>query len=432
MLPSNTLTWLLLGLGFALPAYASQAGDPSAPLALMLALILVAAKLAGHVANRFGQPAVLGELLAGVVLGNVGLPVLTQLKADPSIDMLARLGVLLLLFEVGLESTVRQMLRVGWAALRVAVLGVIAPFFLGFLAAAWLLPDSSFHTHLFVGATLTATSVGITARVLQDLGKSQTDEARIILGAAVIDDVLGLILLAVVAASIAAAAGGAQTSAFDILAISAKAGAFLFGAIAAGVLLAPRLFRVASRLRGTGTLLATGLALCFGLAWAADAVGLAPIVGAFAAGLILEDAHYAEFHARGERGLGEMVNPVANMLVPVFFVLMGMRTDLRAFLQPGVISLAGVLIVCAVVGKQACALAVRGVDRLSVGVGMIPRGEVGLIFANIGLSLKIGGAPVVSPATYAALVAVVVSTTLVTPPLLKWSLARRRSPPPST
>ena len=221
-------------------------GDPVAPVALGLAVILVAAKLGGELATRLRQPAVLGELLAGLVLGNlvlVGIGVFEPLKTDHYIDLLARLGVLLLLFEVGLESTVGQMLKVGWSSLLVAVLGVITPFALGWLASSWLLPAHSAYVHAFIGATLTATSVGITARVLQDLGRAQTTEARIILGAAVIDDVLGLLILAVVAGIIAAADSGGSLSYASIGWTLVKAALFLVGALVLGVWLSPAALR---------------------------------------------------------------------------------------------------------------------------------------------------------------------------------------------
>jgi Kef-type K+ transport system membrane component KefB len=174
-------------------------------------------------------------------------------------------------------------------------------------------------------------------------------------------------------------------------------------------------------------LLALGLAFCFLLSWLSSVIGLAPIVGAFAAGLILEEAHYRDFVSRGEHGLEELVRPISSFLVPVFFVLMGMRTDLRAFAGAGVLALAAALTVVAIIGKQVCAGGVleKGVDRLSVGIGMIPRGEVGLIFANIGLALTVGGHPVVSKESFSAVVVMVIVTTMATPPLLKWSLGRR-------
>jgi Kef-type K+ transport system membrane component KefB len=430
------MRWLLFvavaALGAA-PVMASDGAahhDPVAPVALALVVILVAAKLGGDLAMRLGQPAVLGELVFGVVLGNLGLVGVDGLRWLPSdlhLDMLARIGVLILLFEVGLESTVGQMLKVGWTALRVAILGVAAPFALGWGVGAWLLPDQTVYVHAFLGATLCATSVGITARVLKDLGRSQSDEARVILGAAVIDDVLGLVVLAVVTGVIAAADRGGALSIGEVAWTVSKATGFLVGALVVGVWLSPRLFSLAAKLRARGVLLALGLALCFFLSWLADAIGLAPIVGAFAAGLVLEDLHYRRFVERGEPGLEELVHPVSAFLVPVFFVLMGMRTDLRSFLEPGVLGLAAALSVAAVIGKQACSLGVAGggVDRLTVGLGMIPRGEVGLIFANIGIALTLGGKPVIDRATFSAVVVMVIVTTMVTPPALKWSLARR-------
>jgi len=168
--------------------------------------MLVTAKLGGHLASRLRQPPVLGELLAGLVLGNlwaIGYSDLDRLKTDVGVDILARLGVILLLFQVGIESTVGQMLKVGVSSVSVATIGVVGPFILGWAVGAWLLPDESAYAHAFLGAALTATSVGITARVLKDLGRSQTNEARIILGAAIIDDVQGLVILAVLTGMIA-------------------------------------------------------------------------------------------------------------------------------------------------------------------------------------------------------------------------------------
>jgi Kef-type K+ transport system membrane component KefB len=192
--------------------------------------------------------------------------------------------------------------------------------------------------------------------------------------------------------------------------------------------MSPRIFALASRLKSPGALLAAGLSFCFLLAWLSSRVGLAPIVGAFAAGLILEDLHYRDFTDRGEHSLQALVEPIASFLVPIFFVLMGVRTDLRAFWQPGVVMLAAGLTVAAIVGKQLCSLGVIGkeFDRLSIGIGMIPRGEVGLIFANIGLTLLIAGTPVVSSSVFAAVVVMVIVTTIITPPMLSWSFSRKR------
>ena len=404
-------------------------GDPVAPIVVTLALILVAAKLGGELANRLGQPSVLGELVAGVLLGNlvlVGFGGFEVIKQDGTIDMLARLGVILLLFEVGLESTVAQMLKVGLSSLLVATLGVIAPFLLGWGASAWLMPEGSIYLHAFIGATLCATSVGITARVFADLDRVQTDEARVILGAAVIDDVMGLVILSAVTGIIVAADRGQAFTTMTIVSPLVKAIVFLGGSLTLGLALSPRIFALAARFRVPGVLLTVGLAFCFVLSWIANAIELAPIVGAFAAGLILEKAHYRDFVDRGEHPLEDLVHPISSFLGPVFFMLMGMRTDLHAFAQPGVLGLAAALTVAAIVGKQACSLGAigKGVDRLTVGIGMIPRGEVGLIFANIGLGLSVQGERIVDVATFSAIVVMVMVTTMVAPPALKWRLTR--------
>jgi len=264
--------------------------------------------------------------------------------------------------------------------------------------------------------------------VLQDLDKSKTPEARVILGAAVIDDVFGLVILAVLSGLIMAAQAGAPVAYGTVGLIVAKAVLYLGGALALGVLLSPRLFGLASRLNGRGVLLATALIFCFSLSYLASLIGLAAIVGAYAAGLILEDVHYRPFTERGERPLGELLQPIGAFLVPLFFVLMGMRVDLTAFARTEILGLAALLTVAAIIGKQACALGALGstLDRLTIGLGMIPRGEVGLIFANIGLGLTIQGAPVIDRNTYSAVVIMVIVTTLVTPPALRWSLRRNR------
>jgi Kef-type K+ transport system membrane component KefB len=411
--------------------------DALSILPVAIASILVAAKLGGDAAERLKQPAVLGELLFGVALGNlelVGFGWFREVASDVTIQGLASLGAILLLFEVGLESTVDDMRRVGGRATLVATLGVIAPWILGVGVARVMLPDRGFEVGMFLGAALTATSVGITARVLRDLGRSQTREARIILGAAVIDDVMGLVILAAVTSMVRAADAGGSLSMGSLGFILLKAVGFLAAALWLGQALAPRLFHGASRLRGQGVLLATALAFCFGLAWTASSLGLAGIVGAYAAGLVLDRVHYQDFTNRGERHVEDLLKPLTQVLVPVFFVVMGMQVELRALAQPGIPALAALLIVAAVLGKQACSLgALRGrLDALSIGIGMIPRGEVGLIFASLGLTLTIGGKPVVDPSLYAALVAMVLVTTLLTPPLLAWSMRRRGPALPAT
>ena len=226
----------------ALPAFAAEPGEGGhgsvSTVIISLAIILMAAKLGGHLAVRIEQPPVLGELLAGVILGNltlVGYFGLDYLKTSSSIEMLAEIGVIVLLFQVGLESTVGQMLKVGLSAFLVGTFGVIGPFVLGWGVGAWLLPEESVYAHIFLGATLTATSVGITARVLKDLGRSQSNESRIILGAAVIDDVPGFIILAVVTGIIAAANVGATMSYAAVGFVILKATMFLVGSFVIGV-----------------------------------------------------------------------------------------------------------------------------------------------------------------------------------------------------
>ena len=413
------------------PLLMGSLADPSAKVVIAVAIIYVTALLAGELAVRVGQPAVLGELIGGVLLGNlhlVGVGALEFIKTEPGVALLAQLGVLILLFEVGLESTVHQMMKVGLTSLVVAVLGVIAPFALGWAVGAWLLPHEGTLVHAFLGATLSATSVGITARVLKDLQRAGTTEARIILGAAVVDDVLGLVILAVVSEVIVAAGAGRTPSYASTGLIVVKAAVFMFGAIAIGGWLAPRALRWSSRLRTRGAALAVSLALCFVTAWAAYLIGLAPIVGAFAAGLVVEGQHYEAFTARGEHPIEAQLHPIVQALVPVFFVLMGMHTDLASFARTGVLGLAAALTAAAIIGKQACSLGVwgAGLNRLAIGVGMVPRGEVGLIFASIGRGLTIDGHSVISTAAYSAVVVMVVVTTMLTPPVLKWSFERRQ------
>lgn len=399
-----------------------------------VAIMLVVAKLGGEIFERLRQPGVLGELFGGILLGNLvifGLSWAEPLKTSTTIGALAELGVIILLFEVGLESDLKEMLEVGWSSLLVAVLGVIAPFFLGWAVSAYFIPDEPQLAHIFIGATLCATSVGITARVFKDLGKLATREARIILGAAVIDDVLALLVLAVVAGAIKAAGTGGALSLLDIAIIAVKSIVFLIGSIVIGLFLVPRLLRGAGRLETRGVLLTLAISFCLFLAWAAAKVGLAPIVGAFAAGLILDEVHYKPRGGRQERDLHDLLQPVSTVLVPIFFVLMGLKVDLRLFARVDILGFALALTLAAIAGKQVCALGVveRGINRLAVGLGMIPRGEVGLIFAGIGATLMLPSAagvsePVISSAIFGAIVIMVIITTLLTPVVLKWSLAR--------
>ena len=407
------------------------------PMVLVgLAAMLIMAKLGGELFERLKQPAVLGELIGGIIIGNLalfGFAAAEPLKTNEIIAAIAELGVIILLFEVGLESNLKEMMEVGWSSLLVAVLGVIAPFFLGWVVSAYFLPGESRLVHVFIGATLCATSVGITARVFKDLARLATREARVILGAAVIDDVLGLMILAVVAGAIKATATGATLSLMTVGLVAVKALAFLIGSIVIGQFVVPRLLRGAGRLESEGVLLTVAISFCLFLSWASAKVGLAPIVGAFAAGLVLDEVHYQPKSERRERDLHDLLRPASFVLVPVFFVLMGMKVDLRYFAQLDRLGFALALTLAAVIGKQICSIGVieRGANRLAIGLGMIPRGEVGLIFAGIGASLMLPNAagfsqPVISSATFGTVVIMVIVTTLVTPPLLKWSLGRKR------
>ena len=426
-----------MALGAALvvsPAWAAAAGDGGrvGPTLFAIALLVTSAKVGGLVAERWGQPAVLGELLVGMGLGNV-VPLLVGrqgaelFQADPALHFLAEVGVLLLLFEVGLESDLRDLVRVGPSALLVAVCGVAAPVALGWGVTAWLLPESPLLVHLFIGATLAATSVGITARVLRDLGAVQSREGQTILGAAVIDDVLGLVVLAVIAGAISAAAGqGPRLSAGGIALIVVWAMLFLVASAALGHVLSAPLVRLLARLGHPELLLVVGVSVCFTLAFVAEAIGLAAIVGAFAAGFVIDPYGEGVRTSVGTATLGDLLHPIAAVFVPLFFVLMGVRVDLASLAAPSALWLGGALVVAAIAGKLACALGVVDprVDRLTVAVGMIPRGEVGLIFAGIGTTLMLDGQPVLSEAVFAAVVMMVLVTTLVAPPGLRWRLRR--------
>ncbi|MEZ5359701.1 MAG: cation:proton antiporter [Candidatus Zixiibacteriota bacterium] len=417
---------------------------------LGLIIILLAAKIGGDLVERVKQPAVLGELIIGMIIGNMALlgnylPDVSSLPPDSlthyfinlvymfepmkhsvTLEVLAEIGVIILLFQVGLESTVDEMMKVGVTSFMVATFGVIAPFFLGWGVGAWFLPHESIYVHVFIGATLTATSVGITARVLKDMGKVQTKEAKIILGAAVIDDIMGLVILAVVAGIITAAGTGGELSSMGIFFIVAKAIGFVVGALIIGRLISPHLFKIGFKMHVGGMLLSIGLLICFVFAWVANLIGLAPIVGAFAAGLVLEKIYYKDYTDDGQHSVDELIEPIAIFLVPIFFVRMGMMVQLETFGHLDILLFAGVMTLAAIIGKQACSLAIfdKTINRAAVGLGMIPRGEVGLIFAGIGAKLYLDGEPVISGGTFSAVVIMVIVTTLVTPPFLKFSMLR--------
>ena len=330
------------------------------------------------------QPVVLGELVAGIILGNLtylGIEFFEGIRHDPGLATFAELGVILLMFEVGVESTVGDLMEVGFNALLVALLGVIAPFIVGFATVRLLFPDFSLWVGIFLGATLCATSVGISARVLKDMGKVQSLEGRTILGAAVVDDVLGLVILAVVVALIGSEgssqpAGGPPIGR-QVAAIVLKAFGFLIVGVSSGVLFSKGLYRWAARLQVRGMLLTLSLVMCFAFAYLAHAFDLAPIVGAFAAGPILEPEHSRIFVEQEEQSLEHLLLPLST-LVPLFFFHMGMRVDLGALISSQALLIGLALSVVAVAGKMACAGGVVSepgkLDRWTVALGMIPRG----------------------------------------------------------
>jgi Na+:H+ antiporter len=395
---------------------AAAGGVDIARFFLALAAILVAAKLLGELAERIGQPAVLGELVAGVLLGGSVLGVVPSEGAPGElIHVLAQLGVLLLLFEIGLETDLREMSRVGTASLAVAVVGVIVPFGLAYLYWAYVPHPAAGQAHLttaaiFVGATLTATSVGITARVLSDLGRLNTPEARIIIGAAVIDDVLGLVILSVVSG----VAAGAAVSLLGVVRTLAVAIGFLVAAVIVGRYLVPKLFDVVVRMRVRYVLLVFAVAFALGLSALAALAGSALIIGAFAAGIILSGTNQFDT-------IEHEIRPVAAVFTPIFFVSVGASVNLR-LLDPtsmssrGTLLVAAVLTAIAVVGKLAAGWAAPWARfrRLVVGVGMVPRGEVGLIFADVGRR-----SGVLSDEVFGAVLLMVMVTTFVAPPGLK-------------
>jgi Kef-type K+ transport system membrane component KefB len=382
-----------------------------AELLIALLAIFAAAKLFGELAERIGQPAVLGEMIGGIVIGVSGLHLIDA--HDPVLHVLAELGVILLLFLIGLETDIQRLLSVGGASASVAAVGVLLPFGAGYgVGAALGYPTT---VSVFLGAALTATSVGITARVLSDLGHLKTDESQVILGAAVVDDILGLVLLTV----ISAVAAGEKMTVLGVTKIVAVAFGFVALAVIVGSLLAPRLIGLIARVRVGKALFFASIMFAFGLAYLADLAGSALIIGAFAAGLVL---------AKTDRGrdIEHEVYDVAQFFIPIFFVSVGAAVDLKAlnpfnaatrpFLIIGIL-----LTIVAILGKIVAGYAAFGrpLRKLVIGVGMVPRGEVGLIFAQLGLS-----AGLLSTGLYSSVALMVMITTFVAPPALRSLLAR--------
>lgn len=412
-----------------------------ASILLSLTVIYLASKLGGELCVRLNLPPVLGELVGGVAIGVSALKLLVFPEGGGGVDasllfhflqstssltpeeapavfaasgevisVLSELGVIILLFEIGLESDLQELIRVGPQAAVVAVVGVVAPFVAGTLGLIYL-----FHLPVipavFAGAALTATSIGITAKVLAEIDRLSSKEGQIIIGAAVLDDILGIIVLAVVASLVKT--GEVQIGKVIYLIISS--GTFVIGAIVLGRFLSPFYVRLVDGMKTRGQLLLVSLIFAFILSYIAQVIQLEAILGSFAAGLVL-----AETEKRSE--LVEQVVPIADIFVPIFFVCVGAKTDLGV-LNPAIpanregLAIAAFLIVVAIVGKVVTGLTVFGgenLNRLAIGVGMIPRGEVGLVFAGVGSA---SGA--LSPSTDAAIIMMVILTTFLAPPLLR-------------
>ncbi len=410
-----------------------------------LVIIYLTSKIGGELCIRVNLPPVLGELVGGVIIGisaghllifpdpsavaadsltiqwlmaTAGLTAANahSVFADQSeaISLLAELGVVILLFEIGLESDLQELLKVGTQAVIVAIVGVIVPFAIGTLGLIYLFGTPPIAA-IFAGASLTATSIGITAKVLAEIGKLNTTEGQIIIGAAVVDDVLGIIILAVVA-------GLSQTGTIDVQTIGyliISATVFLVGSILLGRQLKDYFVIIVDKLQTRGQVLSVALIFAFTLAYIAVAIHLEAILGAFAAGLIL-----AETQKRDD--ILKQIQPIADLLVPIFFVVVGAKTDLN-ILNPFIpanregLIIATFLILAAIVGKVITGATIFGqpqINRLAVGVGMIPRGEVGLIFVSVGAA---SGA--VSDSIQAATILMVIVTTFIAPPLLRLAFA---------
>lgn len=390
-------------------------GDPIAPILLGIVIILAAAKIGGGIFEKIGQPAVLGELVLGIIIGNLayftGWEFFAPLRNHTFVDLFARFGVIILLFEIGLETEIRDIVKVGLSSFLVALGGIVTPFILGYFTSLYFFPDAGFSVHLFVGATLCATSVGIKARVFKDLGKLQTTESSILMGAAVIDDIIVLFILAIVTDIVVAGSVDPfpviRTSIFSIL--------FLVGAILMGLKLAHFLGYYTKHRKAEGWKLAMAIVFCLLLSYTANLIGLATIVGAFAAGLILREVRFKDLKG-GEHGIQEILRPASFVFVPVFFLLIGMKIKLEIFGNLSVLKLALAITIAAILGKQVCGLCAlgKGLNRIAIGVAMIPRGEVTLIFAGIGKSIG-----VISDTIFSALIIMVIITTLITPPLLR-------------
>ncbi|HEY0180336.1 MAG TPA: cation:proton antiporter [Dokdonella sp.] len=384
----------------------------SGEILLTLFIVFVAAQVGGEIAQRLKLPGVVGEIAAGCALGPslLGWVTSAQVAAGMPLDVLAEIGVVLLLFSVGLETRLEDLKRVGATALLVGVLGVILPFALGALWAHGAGFD--WHRALFVAAAFVATSAGITARVLQELGALARVESRVILGAAVIDDILAMLLLGVVTSL--QRDGGVDLAGLSIVLAQAVGFVAVIGWVGTRVM--RRRAQWLDRPINPLSPLTISLAICLGLAYLSTGFGLAAIIGAFLAGTIASETHRRE-------ELERQMQPLLALLTPFFFVVTGAKIDLGVFASGGALLALALVTAIAVVSKLiggflgALALGVR--SAAIVGVGMIPRGEVGVVIASLGLA-----AGVFTGETYALIVAMSLATSIVTPPVLAALLRR--------
>lgn len=370
---------------------------------LSLFVAFAAAKISGEIMTRLKQLPVLGELLAGVIIGPY---VLRLVQPSPTLSAVAQLGAIVLLFLVGLETRVSDLKKVGGTALLVAAMGVLFPFVLGFLT--FLSLHYTYPEALFIGAALVATSVGITARVLSDLGLFDKTASRIVLAAAVIDDVFGLMILTVVKGL---TNGGISLINLGLLASGVTL--FLLLLLALGGYFAKKYSQFMKMLHVKEAAFVFPVVLTLGLAALAEKIGLAAIVGAFLAGVLLAETDHSQ-------RLVVKTKPISHLFTPFFFVLMGTYVNVKVFLNLKMLAIIALLFVLAVIGKivgGAIGTIKHGRKvMLQTGVGMIPRGEVGLIVGMIGLTMHI-----ISPSVYTMIVSVSLLTTLITPPLIRWA-----------
>lgn len=416
-------------------SFAILVADPMASTLALLALLWVAAKIGGELAVRFKVPAVAGQLCIGLVLAALPkyFPSFPSVSDSTEASAIAYIGVVILMFVVGLESSISQMLKVGWASLRVATVGVVAPMICGLLVAYWLLPASTLAEDLFIGACLSVTSLSISIQVLRERGVSKSQSGKVIIGASIIDDILGLLVLAAVsgiavASSVKVASDGSGGALWGQLGKAlGMTMLFLVFALAVGQWVSPRIFKIASRFRSEELLLPLVLAFAFAMAYLGNLVGLATIVGACAAGLVLEHTHMVFLQERETHNLDDMLHPLVMTFAPLFFVLTGASIDVSALAQPSTLLLAGALTVAGIAGKYVCGyVAGSGLSVPVIGWGMVPRGEVGLIFVAVGRDIQINGKPFLSPEIQAGILGAILLTTILGPIGLAWVVGRAK------